>query len=253
MTTVGIVIPAYRPNIDQLSEYINELKRETNADVIRIEADDSNDAELDRLRAQSVTIGTSNKRRGKGGAITAGFEAIDTDILGFVDADGSTPASYMDLIISSVKNRPADLAVGSRLHPESTVATQQSHVRQYMGKAFVLLARQLLEVKLYDYQCGAKALTAETWQSVREHIYEPGFAWDIELLAMAEACGFRIEEVPITWFDKPDSTVDPIRTSVAMFRTLLASRSRAKQIKGSRLHKTIGSAGEKQMSLIRKE
>ena len=85
---------------------------------------------------------------------------------------------------------------------------------------------------------------------MREHLYEAGFAWDVELIAMAGALELDIVEVPITWEDQPGSTVSPVRTSVQLASALLASRHRAKQIRDSRVHNAIAATREEPTALV---
>jgi len=224
--TVGLVIPAYRPDLEVLSRYIHELDETIEPTTLRVELDAPTEAARERLAETPATVAPSEQRRGKGAAITAGFEALDTDILAFADADGATPASEMHRIVEAVTAADVDLAVGSRRHPDASVEAEQSRARGVMGDGFAWLARRLLDVSLYDYQCGAKAITADAWEQVRDHLTEEGFAWDIELLAFAGACDLRVREVPITWHDHPDSTVPPVRTAVRFWMTLLRTRYR---------------------------
>ncbi len=150
-------------------------------------------------------------------------------------------------------DRGADLAVGSRRHPDATVTSHQTFARRFLGDGFAWLAGRLLAVDLYDYQCGAKAVSANTWERVRRHIYEPGFAWDVELVAIAGALEQTVVEVPIEWEDRPGSTVSPVRTSVALMRALLAARHRAKRLSDSRLHTAIAARREQPTALVDQE
>jgi glycosyltransferase involved in cell wall biosynthesis len=241
--SLGIVVPAFRPDVEALVEYVRELAERLEPATVRIELDDPRSRVEERLRAAdlppSATLSVARRRRGKGAAITAGFEALDTDLLLFVDADGSTPAESAERILEPIYAGRADVAVGSRRHPESTVTSHQTFARRRLGDGFAWLARRLLEAELYDYQCGAKALTAEWWDRVRGHLYESGFAWDIELVAMAAALGARVLEVPIEWEDHPGSTVSPVRTTLSLARALFVVRHRAERLGSSRLHDAI--------------
>lgn len=252
MPSLGIVVPAYRPDVDRLQAYLRDLDSTLSPAVIRVELDDPHPEAVDALTSLDlpVTVVAVPYRRGKGAAVTAGFEAIDTDRLAFVDADGSTPASELARIVEGLDD--ADLAIGSRRHPNSTVRGHQTFARRFMGDVFAWLARNLLDARVYDTQCGAKAISRAAWQTLRNHLYEPGFAWDVELVAMASAFDQRIVEVPIEWEDRPGSTVSPVRTGLAMGRALLATRHRAKRIQDSRLHDTI-SRVDTQPALVDRE
>jgi glycosyltransferase involved in cell wall biosynthesis len=248
--SVGVVIPAYHPDVDRLAAYVDALHDTVDPDVVRVELDAADPAVRDRLAALPVTLNEASTRRGKGAAITAGFEALSTDVLSFADADGSTPAPSIADVIRPVAAGEADLAAGSRRHPEATVRSHQTVARRHLGDAFAWFARRLLDVQLHDYQCGAKALTREAWRRIRSHLHEPGFAWDIELLAVAAATGCRIVEVPVVWEDRPDSTVSPVRTSLRLARGLVVSRHRARLLRDDRLHALLDDRRESTPALV---
>ena len=240
--SLGIVVPAFRPDVDALSAYVREIDAAIGPETIRIELDDPEPTVVDSLAELPATVNAVPARRGKGAAVTAGFEALETDVLAFVDADGATPVESVASVVDPVRLGETPVAVGSRRHPESAVASHQGHLRRLLGDGFAWLARRFVGrfgARLYDYQCGAKALSADVWRAVRDHIREPGFAWDLELLAVAGASGFGIREVPIAWEDKPGSTVAPVQDTLSMFAGLVRARHRAGVVAGSRLHASI--------------
>lgn len=242
MSSVGLVVPAFRPDVEQLSAYVEALDERLSPAVIRIELDDPDESTLralDALDSLPATVNAVPYRRGKGAAITAGFEHLDTDVLAFADADGATPVESIEAVVAPLLDAQADIAVGSRRHPDATVVSHQTHARRRMGDAFAWLARGLLDVDLYDFQCGAKAITAEAWSEVRAHLYEPGFAWDVEFIAMGGALGYPLVEVPVTWHDQPNSTVAPVRTATEMARALFVARHRALRLQDHRFHRAF--------------
>jgi hypothetical protein len=251
--TLGLVIPAYKPDIEQLSAYVESVVADLDPETVRIELDAASETTVDQFSALPAEVASVPYRRGKGAAITAGFEALETDILAFADADGATPAPELARVTDAVAEGRCELAAGSRRHPDSTVATHQTFARRHLGDTFAWLARRLLTVDLHDFQCGAKAITVEAWKQVRDHLYEPGFAWDIELIAIAGAQGVRVEEVPIEWHDRPNSTVSPVRDSFRLARALLAARHRAKQLRDSRLHSAIAQHRDQPPALVEKK
>lgn len=250
--SVGIVIPAYLPDVERLTAYIDALQKQLEPAAIHVELDAPEPDVVGRLAEVPATVHSVADRRGKGAAITYGFEALETDVLVFADADGSTPPHSLADVVEPLLDGRADLSVGSRRHPDAIIESHQTYARRWLGDAFAWLARRLLDAKLYDYQCGAKAITRTAWVDVREHLYEPGFAWDIELIAMAAALNHRVVEVPITWHDQPDSTVSPVDTSIDLGRELLISRHRAKLLRNSSLHTALASYWEEPAALVDK-
>jgi glycosyltransferase involved in cell wall biosynthesis len=253
MPSTGIVVPAYRPDCAALCEYVEALQAAFPDARIRVELDAASDATAAAVLDAGATANLAPERRGKGAAVTAGFEALDTDVYAFADADGSTTAASLADVVGAVADGGADLAVGSRRHPDATVVGHQTVARRFLGDGFAWLAGQLLAVDLYDYQCGAKAISAAGWERVRESLHEAGFAWDVELVAIAGALGLRVEEVPITWKDQPGSTVSPVRTPVSLLGSLLDARHRAKRLRDSRLHEVIAAQREDTATLVDRE
>lgn len=240
---VGVVLPAYRPDPERLVAYAHALCDRVDPAALRVEldaADAETRAALSGLPDRTVVAGADH-RRGKGAAVTAGFEALDAEVLAFADADGSTPVDSFARVLDPVTDGAAALAVGSRRHPDATVASHQTRGRRALGDGFAWLARRLLDVSLYDYQCGAKALTAAAWRDARRHLHEPGFAWDVELVAVVDALGGRVAEVPVDWEDQPNSSVSPVADTLRIGRGLLVARHRARRLRGDRLHRALGS------------
>lgn len=239
MDDVGIVIPAFRPDPDRLTSYVHALEEAIDPGGVHLELDRPSSAVLREIEDLEVTAGVAHRRRGKGAAITAGFDRLDTSILAFVDADGSTPPPSLGAVLDPLREGRADLAVGSRRHPEAHVLTHQSFVRRHLGDAFPWLARRILPMSLYDYQCGAKAVRRATWLDVRDHLVSPGFAWDIEFVSVAKALGARIAEVPIVWEDQPGTTVGIAGTALEFAIALVRSWHRAGCITGARSHELV--------------
>lgn len=238
-STVGVVIPAYAPDIVVLEQFIGDIRNVIDPETIRVEIDVPRTAHVERLEAIVDRVSVSSDRRGKGAAIMEGFDALETDVLVFADADGSVPAHSLENLVRQTEEGTADVSIGSRRHPNSHIVNHQTLGRRFLGDAFAFAARKLLPTKCRDYQCGAKAVRAETWNVIGHHCYEPGFAWDLEFVSVAGSLGYEIAEVPVDWEDHPDSTVDPLWTSVELATALVDVRRRADAIASSPRFKNI--------------
>lgn len=231
--TIGLVVPAFRPNVDALRSYVMDLEDRLEPAAIRIELDAPRSGTVERLEALPATVNAVDGRRGKGAAVTAGFCALETDVLAFVDADGSTATDSVETIVARAREGEPEVVVGTRRHPEADVLSSQSALRERLGDGFAWLARRLLAVSVSDYQCGAKAIDAEAWTDVCPHLREHGFAWDVELIAVADALGYRVEEVPVTWADAPESTVSSVETPLELARGAVRARRRADRVRAN--------------------
>jgi len=234
--SVGVVVPAYDPDILTLEGFIENIRDVLKPETIRLEIDTPRQSHIDRL-SEVAEVNASTSRRGKGAAIMSGFDALETDILAFADADGSVPASSFDSIIQQISQGTADVSIASRRHPASHIVAHQTIVRRLLGDVFAFAARTILPTQCRDYQCGAKAVRAEAWDAIGHHCYEPGFAWDLEFVSVAGSLGYEIAEVPVDWEDHPDSTVNPISTSIELGTALVDIKRRTDAIATSPRHR----------------
>ncbi|MEO1367936.1 MAG: glycosyltransferase family 2 protein, partial [Acidobacteriota bacterium] len=73
-------------------------------------------------------------------------------------------------------------------------------------------------------QCGFKLLDGEIARALFRDMVTDGFAFDVELLWLAQRRGYAIREVGVRWIDDPDSRVRPLVDAAAMALELLRFR-----------------------------
>jgi dolichyl-phosphate beta-glucosyltransferase len=152
---------------------------------------------------------------GKGAAITAGLRALRTDVLGFCDLDLSTPLEDLDRIARAAV-RSGGLAIGSRGLATSTLVRPEGRVRELLGRAYNRLLQAVVTPGVVDTQCGAKVAPRAVWDVLLPHCRENGYAWDAEVVAVAQALGLAVVEVPVNWRHDERSKVRVGRDGLAM-------------------------------------
>lgn len=215
--SVGIVLPAYKVDPEKLNEYIDRLQNVLSPDEIIIEYDQP---ENTRDISSNVNLQTFDRRRGKGAAIIHGFNELESDILLFADSDGSVPVENLKDLVKAIEGG-ADLAVGSRRHPNAESGYHQTYVRKILGDLLAKIAGTLLEPDLYDYQCGAKAIKKNKWNDIEDNLTKNGFGFDLELIFEAGKNNLKIKEIPVEWIDKPGSTVSIVSDSFKIGKVLV--------------------------------
>ena len=152
-------------------------------------------------------------RPGKGLAVQAGLLATTAPFVGFCDADMATDLSALDTVISLLTaGKP--LVVGSRGLAASAVTVRHSAVRRLGAAAFRALARQVIP-DATDTQCGFKFFSGPLVRAAAQRLTTPGFAFDIELIALCQRQGASLTEFPVHWRDMPGSTFSVPRHSAA--------------------------------------
>src|ERR1700738_1662304 len=137
--------------------------------------------------------------RGKGAAVRRGLLAAQRPIGLFFDADLSTPLSEIPKVIEPIANGDIDLAFGSRALDRSLIGQHQPWRREQAGRVLNLLVRIATGLPFWDTQCGFKAFRLDVCRPVLEAARLDGFAFDVELLYLAQHAGLRIREIPVRW------------------------------------------------------
>ena len=79
----------------------------------------------------------------------------------------------------------------------------------------------------WDTQCGFKAFGLHACRPILEAAQVNGFAFDVELLFLANRAGLRIREIPVRWNHAEGSKVSFFRDSLRMLREVIALRARS--------------------------
>ena len=147
---------------------------------------------------------------GKGAAVQRGLLDARGRILAFCDVDLSTPLADMEQIIRTARQSPV-LAIGSRDVAASQLVRPQTRTREMLGRTYNLVLQFALTPGISDTQCGAKAAQASLWEAVLPHCDQRGFAWDVQVIAVARRIGIAVREVAVAWSHDDRSRVRVLR------------------------------------------
>ncbi|WNV75876.1 dolichyl-phosphate beta-glucosyltransferase [Geodermatophilus sp. DSM 44513] len=143
-------------------------------------------------------------RQGKGAAVRRGILAGTARWRGFCDADLSTPPQVLTDVVAHLE-RGAPVVIGSRRAPGASYVVPQPLVRRFGSSTFRMLTRPLVG-QVADTQCGFKFFSAEAAEQVFRRVTVNGFAFDVEVLAVAHRLGLPVVEVPVRWTDQAGSS-----------------------------------------------
>lgn len=231
---LSIVIPAYN-EAKRIGDSLQTLRRYLEdsglAWEIRVVDDGSEDETAEVVtrvaRDHSRVTLQREPHRGKGGAVRAGMLASRAQLRFLCDADLSMPIHELPRFLDTVP-RECDIAIGSR---EGTAARRvgEPFYRHAMGRVFNALVRKSVLPAIHDTQCGFKMFTAQAADAVFSAVTIPGWAFDIEVLAIARTQGWRIREMPIEWHYGAESRIAPVRDSYRMLHDLWRIRANVKR------------------------
>jgi glycosyltransferase involved in cell wall biosynthesis len=152
---------------------------------------------------------------GKGGAIMLGFAGAKGGLVGFVDADNSTPPEAFQDLVEHIGDAGAIIA--SRWLKESKVSPRQPLARRMASRVFNFLVRTVFGLTISDTQCGAKLMKGEAVRTVLPRLGLTRWAFDVDLLFQLRRAGYRVIEWPTTWHDAAGSRLKVGKVSFEMF------------------------------------
>jgi len=165
----------------------------------------------EKLDLRVVSCG---ENRGKGAAIRAGVLGSSGDPVLVSDTDLSTPLSEWVKLAERLPTHP--IAIGSRALEHHLVRKRQPFYRQFMGRAFNQFVRLLTVRGIGDTQCGFKLFRGDVARELFREARVDRFAYDVEILYLAQRRGIAIAEVPVVWVNSPESKVHVVRDSLRM-------------------------------------
>ena len=191
---VSVVIPAWNE-----AENIAAVVRELPWDLIR-ECIVADNGSTDATAAEAAAAGARVvhlPQPGYGRACAAGAAAADvgSEILVFMDGDGSDVPAEMGQLLEPILAGECDFVIGSRMRgqrePGSMLISQI-----FAGWLAGALLRLLYRVRYTDMG-PFRAITREALS--RLHMREETYGWNLEMQMRAAQCGLRIREIPVSY------------------------------------------------------
>jgi len=149
------------------------------------------------------------ENRGKGYAVRTGMLSANGSIRLFSDADNSTSPSYFDAMIPFFE-KGFDVIISSRDPKDAQGAARdvkEPWYREILGRAGNLIIQIFGVWGIWDTQNGFKTFTKKAAEDLFSRQTIPGFAFDIEILALAKKLGLKIAIIPVRWHFEPESKV----------------------------------------------
>lgn len=234
--TVSVVIPAYNEQ-QRLPPYLESIREHFDHELagcyeVIVVDDGSSDGLVDELRKGAdrfpqLRVICHPQNRGKGAAVRTGVLEAGGRFVLFADADGATPIEEECRLRARLLS-DADIAIGSRQVASAGVQRNRHPVRNLVGKSFARLARRMFGLSVCDTQCGFKMFRRQVATELFPQLREEGYYFDLELLILADRCGYRVKEVPINWADQPGSRMSFARElgrMIGAFRRLRKLKS----------------------------
>jgi len=164
------------------------------ADEIIVVDNGSDDLTSEQARKAGARV-VHEPRRGYGRACQAGISSLapPSQIVVFLDGDGSDCPELMGQLVEPIINDAHDFVIGSRTRGNREPGSLNFQ-QVWGGRAAGFLMRALYGVRYTD-MCPFRAIRREALESLcmREETY----GWNLEMQMRAARAGLRILEVPV--------------------------------------------------------
>ncbi len=224
-----IVVPCYNEGLRLPKEQYREFAKRANDYKFLFVDDGSQDNTYDildslcREHPNQFEILKLERNSGKAEAVRHGFLRAmrsEAKFLAYWDADLATPLDALPLFLDVFKERPGtEIVFGSRIKLLGH-DIRRNELRHYLGRVFATCASLVLNLGVYDTQCGAKMFRkTETLGEMFKDPFRSKWIFDVELIArfinLKKKAGHSsidstIYELPLlAWYDVAGSKLKP--------------------------------------------
>jgi glycosyltransferase involved in cell wall biosynthesis len=197
---LSFVIPAYNEeeSIETALGTLDEVVKDRRLPYEIVVVDDgSRDKTLSRAikyasRNGHVKVLSYTQNEGKGYAVRTGFMQSKGDVVVFADSDMDIDLSTVSKYVDALEH--GDIVVATKWHPDSRV--DMPLIRRILSHGFNVLVRILTGANLKDTQVGLKVMKKSAFANIFPRLCVKRYAFDVELLAVANLYGLRIVQLP---------------------------------------------------------
>ena len=215
---LSIIVPAFNEGsriFDNLNVISAALSRFTDDFEIIAVNDGSHDNTGDEIKRAAtgdshIIPAGYDKNRGKGGAIIEGVSISRGNEVGFIDADLDLSPDQIEKYVQAMREQGADVVIGSKMHKESKL--EYPPARKLFSFCYYIMLKVLFGLKCHDTQTGLKIYKGDLIRKVAAAQTICGYAFDIEMLALASKCGARLIEMPVELNYSRNTSFGRIRT-----------------------------------------
>ena len=215
---LSIIVPAFNEGsriFDNLNIISAALSRFTDDYEIIAVNDGSHDNTGDEIKRAAngdshIVPAGYDKNRGKGGAIIEGVSVSKGSEVGFIDADLDLSPDQIEMYVKAMSEQGADVVIGSKMHKDSKL--EYPPARKVFSFCYYIMLKVLFGLKCHDTQTGLKIYKGDLIRKVASAQTICGYAFDIEMLALASKCGARLIEMPVELNYSRNTSFGRIRT-----------------------------------------
>ena len=218
---IAVLIPCYNEELT-IGKVISDFKKELpNADIYVYDNNSKDDTW--KIAQDHGAIVRKEFRQGKGNVVRSMFRDIDADCYIMVDGDDTYPAEDVHKLIEPILNKHANMVIGDRLS-NGTYRHENKRAFHNLGNQLVkTLINRFFKSNVMDIMTGYRAFDRQFVKSIP--ILRTGFEIETEITIHALDKKFILQEVPITYRDRPtgsQSKLNTFKDGLKVIKTIFA-------------------------------
>lgn len=207
MRKIAVLIPCYNESVT-IAKVVQDYRKALPEADIYVYDNNSTDGTA-QIAENAGAIVRYEYRQGKGNVIRSMFRDIDADCYLMIDGDDTYPAENAREMVDLVLNKGVDMVIGDRL--SSTYFTENKRPFHNTGNRLVRgLINLLFKSHVRDIMTGYRAFSRLFVKSFP--VLSKGFEIETEMTIHALDKNFLLQEVPVTYRDRPEGSESKLNT-----------------------------------------
>lgn len=228
---ISVVIPCYneektiQKNLLKIHSYLKDRFGVFEMIVVNDGSTDGTLKEIKKIQDDlHFRIIDNRVNEGKGKVVKQGILESSCEFVMFLDADLGIPIEELQKFVSEFGSG-YDIVIASRFVPGLRIVRPVIWHRRVMEKIFRLLRMAIIsDWNVKDTQCGFKIFRRKAAMDIFPRVTVGRFAFDAEVIFIANKLKYKIKELPISLQNPPNSHVRLLRDPLNMALDLLRIR-----------------------------
>lgn len=216
MSKIAVLIPCYNES-KTIAKVVSDYKAALPEADIYVYDNNSTDG-TGEIAKNAGAIVRHEWRQGKGNVIRSMFREIDADCYLMIDGDDTYPADNAREMCNLVLEKGVDMVIGDRL--SSTYFQENKRPFHNLGNKIVRKGVNLIfNSRVTDIMTGYRAFS----KLFVKHfpVLSKGFEIETEMTIHALDKNFLIEQIPVTYRDRPDGSASKLNTYTDGFKVIM--------------------------------
>lgn len=215
MDKIAVLIPCYNES-KTIAGVVADYKAALPEATIYVYDNNSTDKSDELARAAGAIV-RYERRQGKGQVIRSMFRDIDALCYLMIDGDNTYPAEYAREMVDIILAGRADMVIGDRL--SSTYFTENRRPFHNFGNVLVrFMINTLFKSDVRDIMTGYRAFSYAFVKTFP--VLSKGFELETEMTIHALDKNLRIENVVVSYRDRPSGSCSKLNTCTDGFKVL---------------------------------